>query len=255
MSKKVSGRAMANSRRHILLMEDNQDVQHAFCALFESVYDYALHAVSERKEAQGLLGRQKVDIAIVDLAYGVETSARMNLIRTWRREGEDFPIIVTSANDYDGLCVAALSAGADDFVRKPFAFDEMSARIRRAIIRGRSQPLRRPRVDGVLLPASAFEFAGAQIHPDQTATFPDGSAVQLTTKQLGILQECAKHRGGMLDREQLIHAVWGADANPNSKSLDQYLYLLRKIYRDAGIDLYEFITPSPRVGWRIAARC
>ena len=245
---------MRPSRRHILLLEDNRDVQFAFAALFERVYGYVLHAVVNVKEASGLAGRRNVDVAVVDLAYGKEISARLNMIRGWRSRTEGFPVIAISAHDYEGLSIEAFSAGADDYVRKPFRFAEMVARIERQLARGPNQSSRLPKIDGMRLPPAAFEFAGAMIHPDLRVTFPDGSAAQLSAKQVGILQEFARHCGTLVLRNDLIHAVWGADANTNSKSLDQYLYILRRLFRAAHIDLSKHVAPVLRVGWRISAR-
>lgn len=205
------------------------------------------------REAQGLVGRSHVDAAVVDLAYGAEISARLNMIRAWRTQGERIPVITMSAHDYEGLSVEALSVGADDYVRKPFRFSEMVARVERQLVRGFDHSSRLPKLDGVKLPPAAFEFAGAVVHPDLRVTFPNGSAVQLTAKQVGIIQEFARHSGSLVLRNELIHAVWGVDANTNSKSLDQYLYVLRRLFREAGIDLSTILTPVLRVGWRVAA--
>jgi DNA-binding response OmpR family regulator len=245
---------MRKSRRHILLLEDSRDIHFAFAALFERVYGYVLHTVSSIKDACGLAGRLNVDVAVVDLAYGGEISARLNMIREWRTRSNGFPVIAMSAHDYEGLGIEAFAAGADDYVRKPFRFAEMVARIERQISRGRNESARLPKLDGIRLPPAAFEFAGAVIHPDLRATFLDGTAVQLSAKQVGILQEFARHAGALVLRNDLIHAVWGADANTNSKSVDQYLYVLRRLYRAAGIELAQHITPVLRVGWRVAAK-
>ncbi|ACB74477.1 response regulator transcription factor [Opitutus terrae] len=244
---------MGKSRRHLLFLEDNRDIHLAFLALFERVFGYAVHPVGSIKEASGLLGRQNIDAAVIDLAYGPELSARLAMLRSWRTCGEGFPVITTSAHDYDGLCIEALAAGADDFLRKPFRFSELAARIERQLSRGHDLSARQPKLDGMHLPPAAFEFAGAVIHPDMRATFPDGTALQLSAKQVGILQGFARHAGALVLRNDLIHAVWGADANTNSKSLDQYLYVLRRMYRAAGIDLSPYVTPVLRVGWRISA--
>jgi DNA-binding response OmpR family regulator len=244
---------MRKSRRHILLLEDSRDIHLAFAALFERLYGNVLHHVVSIKEASGLAGRLNIDVAVIDLAYGAELSARLKMVRAWRTRGDCFPVITTSAHDYDGLSIEALSAGADDYVRKPFRFAEMAARIERQLARPHDPSSRLPKLDGMLLPPTAFKFAGAVIHPDMRVTFPDGTAVQLSAKQVGILQEFARHSGSLVHRNELIHAVWGADANTNSKSLDQYLYVLRRLYRAADIDLSRHVTPVLRVGWRISA--
>ncbi|HVS50849.1 MAG TPA: response regulator transcription factor [Opitutaceae bacterium] len=234
-------------------MEDNRDVHQAFSGLFSVAHDCSVHTVARVRDALGHTGRRNVDAAVVDLAYGAETSARLNLIRTWRERGDSFPVIATSANDYEGLSVEALEAGADDFIRKPFRFRELVARIDRQLQRGPGPSSREPKLDGFKLPGAAFTFAGAIVHADLRITMPDGRAEQLTPKQVGILQEFARHSGGVVVRNELVHAVWGADANTNSKSLDQYVYLLRKMFRESGVDLSDFVTPAARVGWHIAA--
>lgn len=234
------------------MLEDSRDIHLAFAAFFTRALDFSVHVVASAKQALGLTGRQSVDAAVVDLSYGAEISARLKMIHTWRERGDGFPVITTSASDYEGLSIEALSAGADDFVRKPFHFGELAARIERQMRRSPDFSARQPKLDGFQLPNAAFVFAGALIHPDLRITLPDGRAEQLTPKQAGILHEFARHSGGLVYRNELIHALWGADANPNCKSLDQYVYLLRRMFRASGVDLSDYVTPAQRIGWRIA---
>lgn len=243
---------MRKSRRHILLLEGSRDIYLAFDALFQHVHGYAVHRAENVKEATGFTERLDIDLAVIDLAYGPEVTSRLNMLRSWRHRGDGLPVIATSAHDYDGLSIEAFSAGADDYLRKPFRFAEMAARIERHLARSGAASSRTAKADGMRLPPTSFQFAGAVIHPDLRASFPDGSAVQLSAKQIGILQQFARNAGSLVLRNDLIHSVWGADANTNSKSVDQYLYVLRRLFRDAGIDLSTFITPVLRVGWRIA---
>ena len=93
---------MATSRRHILLVEEHPDVRAAFAALFEALYDYTLHVAVGTREALGLTGRRKVDLAVVDLTQNPESKARLDMIRGWRSDGLGFPVIATCAHDYVG---------------------------------------------------------------------------------------------------------------------------------------------------------
>jgi DNA-binding response OmpR family regulator len=244
---------MANSRKHILLVEENRDVRLAFTCLFEEAHGFELHPCSATKEAIALTGRQNVDIAIVDVAHGQETSARLELIKSWRSRGYGFPVIATSAHDYDGLSVECLNAGSDDFLRKPFMFSELDARVRRQLTRATSAPAKETRVDGVVLSKERFFFADATIRPDLTIQFPSGWVSELSAKQFGILKEFASNAGKLVLKEHLVYAVWGADANSNSMSVNQYISVLRNIYREGGIDLNKYIIPASKAGWRIAA--
>lgn len=243
---------MAISRRHILLIEEHPDVRGAFTALFETLYEYALHVATSARDARGLTSRRSVDIAVVDLTHAPETKPRLDLIRTWRRDGLAFPVITTSALDYDGLSIEAFEAGADDFLRKPYLFAEMRARIQRQLARRLSTTPPVARVDGVTLPEHEFTFAGATISPDMRITFPNGTTCKLSAKQLGILREFHVHADELLLKEKLLYAVWGADANVNSTSVHQYVHVLRKLYRDGGVDLNAYVTPESKAGWRIS---
>lgn len=243
---------MPKSRRHLLLLEEHPDIRAAFVALFECVYDFSLHVAVEAREAIGIVGRQNVDAAVVDLPHGAELNVRFEMIRAWRRDGFGFPVIATSAHRHDGLIVDTFAAGGDDFLGKPYLFGELRARILRQLEKHLHPSPRIARIDGVVLPSEPFAFAGAVIAPDMKITFPNGSVSKLGAKHVGILREFSQHAGTLLLREKLIHAVWGADANTNSTSVHQYLHVLRKLYREGSIDLNAFVTPASKAGWRIA---
>lgn len=243
---------MPNSRRHILLFEDHRDVRTAFLAFFGALHDYVIDPAGSTREALGLSKRLSIDAAVIDLGFGADTPARLALVREWRTAGLQFPTIVTSPSDYDGLSVEVLDAGADDFLRKPYQFTELRARIQRRMERHLATNAARSRVDGVLLPTEPFEFAGAIITPDLTIKFPGGRVSRLTAKQIGMLREFSAHAGSLVLKDQLIYAVWGADANLNSASVHQYLHVLRKLYREGGLDLDAFVTAENKAGWRIA---
>lgn len=244
---------MSKSRRHILLVEEHRDVRAVFVALFERIYEYVLHPAGGIREACGLADRRDVDVAVIDLGCGAEVNSRLAMIREWRRAGLHFPVIVTSLHDHDQLLVQAFEAGGDDFIRKPYLFGELRARIDQQIARRLYSPLGIARIEGVALPEEPFSFAGALITPDLRILFPNGREFSLNPKQIGILRELSRHRGRLLLREKLIYAVWGASANVNSGSVHQYLHLLRKLFRVGGVDLNDFIEPENRVGWRVRA--
>ena len=242
---------MPTSRRHLLLLDAHREIRAAFAAYFRDLHDHALHLVADSREARGLVARQAIDLAVVDLAPEPALTTRLDLIREWRGEGLDLPVLVTSAQDYDALTLQVFEAGADDFLRKPYLFPELHARIRRHLAR-RTGDVRRPlRVDGVTLPEEPFSFAGATVHPDLRITFPNGHTCRLGPKHVGILREFARHTGTLLLKEQLVQSVWGADANLNSGSVHQYVHLLRKLYREGGVDLRTFVAPESKAGWRI----
>lgn len=243
---------MRTSRRHILVWEDSRELEESMTRLLEKMHGYVVHCVRSRRDALGVSGRTAIDAAVVDLSYGAEVSARLGLIRTWRERGDQFPIFATAANGYPDLGIEVLEAGGDEFLRKPFFVRELVARIERRVRRSGKPASVGARVEGFSLPRTTFDFAGARIYPDLRIEFPGAEAAMLISKQVGILYYFSQRCGTLAVRTELIEAVWGADANPNSKSVDQYIYRLRKLYRDAGIELNAFVTPIQRIGWRIA---
>jgi len=237
------------------LLEEHRDIRGAFVALFESIYGFSLHVASDSREAIGITNRQRVDVAVVDLASGTEMSARFEMIRAWRRDGLQLPVIVTSEHHHDALVVETFESGGDDFVRKPYLFSELRARIHRQLAKHLNPFPRVAKVDGVALPTEPFVFAGAAITPDMNITFPNGNVSRLGVKHVGILREFSRNTGSLLLKEKLVHAVWGPDANTNSTSVNQYLHVLRKLFRDGSVDLNAFVTPASKAGWRIANCC
>jgi DNA-binding response OmpR family regulator len=245
---------MAKRRKQILLMEDNREIRGAFIALFTNSEDVTSFAVSGIPEALGMACREVFDAAVVDLGNRAEVADRLEMIRTWRRDGHLFPVIVTCANDYEGLSETVFAAGGDDFLRKPFLFGDLKARLQRQLQRGTATPFQLPRrIDGVIVTDSMFTFAGATIHPDLTIHFPTAEKMRLSAKQVAILRLFAEHAGKLLFKDTLLFGVWGADANPDSLTLHQYLYVLRKIYHTGGIELNQFVVLVRSSGWRISA--
>src|SRR5258708_1629635 len=181
---------MRASRRHILLLEDSKDVRSAFIALFEQSYE--VHVAGSNDQATGLITRRSVDCAIIDIAQGIEARARLKMISEWRAAGIDVPIVMTSA--IDGLTVEALNLGADDFLRKPFNFAELDARVQKQLARGLTSRSAAHRVDGVSLPQQPFDFGGATIHPDLRISF-EKLTRRIGAKHVGILREFAAHAG------------------------------------------------------------
>jgi len=170
------------------------------------------------------------------------------MLMAWRAADIDVPIVMTSA--VDGLTVEALTLGADDFLRKPFNFAELDARVQKQLARGLIARSVGHRVGGVSLPQRPFDFGGATIHPDMRISFEKFTR-SIGAKHVGILREFAARAGQLVLKEELVRAVWGADANTNSSSVHQYLHVLRKLYREGGVEFSEFVKPESKAGWRI----
>jgi DNA-binding response OmpR family regulator len=166
----------------------------------------ALAAVAQIAPAAMLL-----DMAMPDLD-GLEVLQRL------RAAGYDLPVCVLSARDEIGDRVAGLEAGADDYVVKPFALEEIVARLH-ALLR------RRPPPDDDVIAAGDLEL-------DQAGhrALRDGRDLELTRRELELLRLFMRHPGQVISRERLHEEVWGYDFDPKTNVADVFVgYLRRKL--------------------------
>lgn len=142
------------------------------------------------------------------------------------------PTIITSPNREPAAVVKSLELGADDYVVKPYSVGELIARIR-AVLR-RAETRRDQYVTGNLrIDDDPFEFEGGLVHPAALSLSFGPASVRLGKKELGLLAYFKDHPG-LSTRKTIIHTVWGPHANPESRSLDQYLLKIKAAYTGHG---------------------
>ena len=159
------------------------------------------------------------DLLILDI--GLPGQDGFAVLRAMRARDEPLPVLVLSARDEVADTVAGLDLGADDYVTKPFVFEELLARVR-ARLRERQ-------------PADAFvlEAGGVRLDLRTRRAEVGGQEVELTAKEFALLETFLRHPGQVLSREQLLSHVWGYDYDPGSNVADVYVgYLRRKLGTD-----------------------
>lgn len=234
-------------RRRLLLLVENSDLGGI---LLLALRDYDLEWHAQIDSAADAFRRRSFDLAVVDLAFGGRPVG-LEAIRQWRTGGATFPIIAISDLPQPALAVAALDAGADDFLRKPFHHGELVARIRKLLERRETgSPLRK--AGGVLLGRAAFTFGAATVTPDLVVRFPDGAEERLRPKQHGILKVFAERAGTLVMKEELVKQVWGSDANDAGHSVNEYVSTLRRLFLRHKVDFNGLVASEPKAGWRIA---
>jgi len=157
------------------------------------------------------------DLLILDI--GLPGQDGFAVLRALRSRGERLPVLILTARDDISDTVTGLDSGADDYVTKPFVFEELLARVRAR--------LRVPDTG-----ESGLELAAGGVRLDvrtRRAEVGDDE-VELTAKEFTLLETFLRHPGQVLSREQLLSHVWGYDFDPGSNIVDVYVgYLRRKL--------------------------
>ncbi|MFI2663503.1 response regulator [Micromonospora carbonacea] len=183
------------------------------------------------------------DLVVLDLGLpdldGVEV---IRGLRGWTT----VPIIVLSGRAGSEDKVAALDAGADDYVTKPFGVDELLARIRAVTRRLATAP-----TDAASPPPTSAPRVGRHTVnlADRTVTRDDGTEVRLTRTQWAMLDKLLRHPGKLVSQRQLLHDVWGPEYQNETNYLRQYMAQLRRKLEDDPARPRHLIT-EPGMGYR-----
>ena len=154
------------------------------------------------------------DLMILDL--GLPGRDGMSVLRALREEDQMIPVVILTARDTTADTVAGLQSGADDYLRKPFAFDELLARVRLRLRSGGAPP--EPSVLGVGSVSLDLRTRRVQVA---------GRQIDLTAREFALAEEFMRHPEQVLSREQLLSRVWGLDFDPGSNVIDVYVRYLR----------------------------
>ena len=185
-------------------------------------------------EAAALTG----DYALVLLDLTLPGKDGLEVLSEIRRRQPDLPVIALTARAAIEQRVEGLDRGANDYVTKPFAFEELLARVRAQL---RSPGQRE---------SSVLEAAGIRMDLRTRRVERDRREVQLTAREFELLAYLLRHPDQVLSREQILNAVWGFDFDPGTKVLEVYVgYLRRKLGADDdGTDPIETVR---NVGYRL----
>lgn len=159
----------------------------------------------------------------------------LEVLRRIRKENERLPGILLTARDTTMDKVSGLDSGADDYVTKPFAIEELLARIRTAL---------RKHAKAAAAPAeeNAYTVQDVRLEKDARRVLVNGAEVKLTRKEFDLLECLMEHRGKVMDRSSLLEQVWGYDFAGETNSVDVVVRFLRsKIDEPYGLTLIETV--------------
>ncbi len=154
------------------------------------------------------------DLMILDL--GLPGKDGREVLTEIRRRGEKMPVIILTARKSVQDTVSGLEGGADDYVTKPFSFQEILARVR---VRLRDTPA---------ADTNVLDAGGISLDLRTRRVEVDGSAIDLSAREFALAETLMQHPGQVLSREQLLSRVWGYDFDPGSNVVDVYVGYLRK---------------------------
>jgi two-component system KDP operon response regulator KdpE len=224
------------TNRTILLIDDEPQIRRVLRASLTAQGAQVFDAQTG-EEALDLLREHTVDLILLDLNMpgmgGFDTCRAI-------RNGWDVPIIVLSVRDTDKDKVEALDAGADDYVAKPFSFDELMARIRAAL--RRTGFATDTTLKHVSVPGLEIDFA-------QRRVIAGGKMVRLTPTEFDILRYLVSQVNKPVPHRRLLQAVWGPEYGEEIEYLRVFINQLRKKIEPPGARPV-FITTEPRIGYR-----
>ncbi len=198
----------------VLVVEDDERIRTAVRLALENEGWEVIEARSG-EEALQVFPEADADIVLIDIMLpGIDG---FEVCRTVRRQS-DIPVVMVTARDDTHDVVAGLEAGADDYLTKPFAPKELSARIRAL--------LRRVRIPTTEL--SNLEFGDLKILPDQGQVIVEEKAIHLTRTEFQLLIELASAPGRVFSRDELLERVWGRGYFGDGRLVDVHIRRLRK---------------------------
>jgi DNA-binding response OmpR family regulator len=177
---------------------------------------YATTVVSDGTAASAIARDDEFDLLVLDL--GLPGKAGADVLRDMRLSGQRMPVLILTARDDLDTMVAGLEGGADDYVTKPFRFEELLARIRARL-----------RDEGTVR-ETVLQAGSLTLDTRARRASAHGNTVELSAREYTMLEVLIRHAGQVLSREQLLSHVWGYDFDPGSNVVDVYVgYLRRKL--------------------------
>ena len=207
----------------VLIAEDEQRIS-SFIDKGLSANGFAVTVVADGPSAYDYATTGGFDLMVLDI--GLPGMDGFEVLRRLRSEHNPIPVIVLTARDSVQDTVAGLEGGADDYMPKPFRFEELLARVRLRLTPDR------------VAETTVLSCGGLQLDLRTRRAHVDGRTVDLSAREFALAETFLRHPGQVLSREQLLSHVWGYDYDPGSNIVDVYVrYLRRKLGAERFITL------------------
>lgn len=197
----------------ILIAEDEQDLNRILAERLKSEH-YSVDSCYNGQDALDYLDSAEYDALILDIMMPVMDG--LTVLKKLRSRGSSLPVLLLTAKDSVDDRVRGLDAGANDYLVKPFAYEELSARIRVL--------LRKP----AEAPKTVWKLADLEVHLDTRKVFRAGEEIRLSGKEFSLLRYMIQNQGIVLSRDKLEQHIWNYDYTGGSNVIDVYIRYLRK---------------------------
>jgi len=227
---------MSDLPANILVVDDEKPIRRFLRASLQG-HGYTVFEASNGQEAVSEAAGRRPDVIILDLGLpdmdGTEVTRQL-------REWTSVPIIILSVRNSEGDKIAALDAGADDYLTKPFGIGELLARIRVNLRRAAKSEQDEP----------VFTHAGLQVDLAHRLVSVNGALVDLTPTEYDLLRLLVHNPGKVLTHRQILHEIWGSAYEAESHLLRVNISNLRHKL-EADPNRPEYILTEPGVGYRL----
>jgi DNA-binding response OmpR family regulator len=198
---------------NVLVIEDDPTVG-AFIRRGLEEQRYRVSLVPNGEEGERIASSESFDVVILDMRLPGKSG--LDVLQSLRARGFETPVLVLTAQDAVDAKVRTFRAGADDYVTKPFAFEELLARVEALS--------RRPKA----MASPVLKVADLEVNRDTREVRRDGSLIDLTPKEFAVLEYLMRHAGRVMSRTLITEYAWGYHFDPGTNIVDVVINHLRK---------------------------
>jgi two-component system KDP operon response regulator KdpE len=223
----------------VLIVDDEPQIRKLLEAGLRS-YDYQVITASNGHDAVTMVAQQAPNIVILDISLGTPPDGLevCHSLREWSK----VPIIMLSVRGDEKTKVAALNAGADDYLTKPFGMEELKARIQAV--------LRRTAIEPASSPSAEIRTGDLFIDLSNRRVLVEGEEVHLTPKEYDLLRLLATNPGKVITHRTLLSKVWGSEYGEMDHYVRVFINQIRKKLRENPARNVRYILNEPGVGYR-----
>lgn len=222
----------------LLIVDDERSIRNSLRTILSN-FGFVMVEAARGEEALSLVRSAQFDAVLLDISMpgmgGIEVCRQM------RRISPRLPIVMLTVQDSEDCKVEALDAGADDYITKPFQLRELTARLRVAMRRNRSDE------DSV----QAIQIGDVCLDPDRHLVQKSGKAVHLTPKQFEVLQYLMANAGRPISHARLLKSVWGPEYGNELEYLRTFIRQIRLKIEDDPANPCYLLTES-HIGYRFS---